>query len=79
MSIFYAPYTTNDATNGQPSNGCSVQATVKSFDHEPSERNDTFVDSELFSNTGQTTPFLQLSDHSSTCELIQRITPSRIS
>ncbi|GFW09589.1 hypothetical protein TNCV_3996951 [Trichonephila clavipes] len=34
-------------------------------------RNDTFVDSELCSYTGDSTPLLQLSDHSSTCEVVQ--------
>ncbi|GFS65313.1 uncharacterized protein TNCV_2451411 [Trichonephila clavipes] len=37
----------------------------------PSTRNDTFVDSELCSYTGDGTPLLQLSDHSSTCEVVQ--------
>ncbi|GFW75894.1 long-chain-fatty-acid--CoA ligase 1 [Trichonephila clavipes] len=36
-----------------------------------SARNDTFVDSELCSYTGDGTPLLQLSDHSSTCEVVQ--------
>ncbi|GFU03563.1 hypothetical protein TNCV_2257661 [Trichonephila clavipes] len=36
-----------------------------------SVRNDTFVDSELCSYTGDGTPLLQLSDHSSTCEVVQ--------
>ncbi|GFT25132.1 uncharacterized protein TNCV_180271 [Trichonephila clavipes] len=37
----------------------------------PSARNDTFVDSQLCSYTGDSTPLLQLSDHSSTCEVVQ--------
>ncbi|GFT30968.1 DUF4817 domain-containing protein [Trichonephila clavipes] len=37
----------------------------------PSAPNDTFVDSELFNYTGQTT----LTDHPSTCEVIQREAP----
>ncbi|GFW49968.1 hypothetical protein TNCV_2315501 [Trichonephila clavipes] len=37
----------------------------------PRARNDTFVDSELCSYTGDDTPLLQLSDHSSTCEVVQ--------
>ncbi|GFX43383.1 uncharacterized protein TNCV_4874031 [Trichonephila clavipes] len=45
----------------------------------PSARNDTFVDSELCSYTGDGTPLLQLSDHSSTCEVIQVISSSHIS
>lgn len=45
----------------------------------PSTRNGIFVDSELFSYTGHTTPLLQLSDHSSTCEVIQVICSSHIS
>ncbi|GFV63815.1 hypothetical protein TNCV_2278191 [Trichonephila clavipes] len=35
-------------------------------------RNDTFVDSEICSYTGDGTPLLQLSDHFSTCEVVQR-------
>ncbi|GFV10450.1 uncharacterized protein TNCV_1951011 [Trichonephila clavipes] len=38
----------------------------------PSARNDTFVDSQLCSYTGDSTPLLHLSDHSSTCEVVQR-------
>ncbi|GFW45283.1 uncharacterized protein TNCV_4733911 [Trichonephila clavipes] len=38
----------------------------------PSARNDTFVDSELCSYTGDGTPLLQLFNHSSTCEVAQR-------
>ncbi|GFT46719.1 hypothetical protein TNCV_4026491 [Trichonephila clavipes] len=45
----------------------------------PSARNDTFVDSELCSYTGDGTPLLQLSDHSSTCEVVQVISSSHIS
>ncbi|GFW48210.1 hypothetical protein TNCV_2382941 [Trichonephila clavipes] len=37
----------------------------------PSARNDAFVDSGLCSYTGDGTPLLQLSDHSSTCEVVQ--------
>ncbi|GFV46091.1 protein outspread [Trichonephila clavipes] len=37
----------------------------------PSARNDTFLDSELCGYTGDGTPLLQLSDHSSTCEVVQ--------
>ncbi|GFV79822.1 uncharacterized protein TNCV_1726471 [Trichonephila clavipes] len=36
-----------------------------------SARNRTFIDSQLCSYTGDSTPLLQLSDHSSTCEVIQ--------
>ncbi|GFT03405.1 uncharacterized protein TNCV_2985681 [Trichonephila clavipes] len=45
----------------------------------PSARNDTFVDSELCRYTGDSTPLLQLSDHSSTCEIVQMISSSHIS
>ncbi|GFV71666.1 hypothetical protein TNCV_3534561 [Trichonephila clavipes] len=38
-----------------------------------------FVDSELCSYTGEGTPLLQLSDHSSTCEVVQVISSSHIS
>ncbi|GFW80591.1 uncharacterized protein TNCV_3234431 [Trichonephila clavipes] len=38
----------------------------------PSARNDTFVDSHLWSYTGDSTPLLQLSDHSYTCEVVQK-------
>ncbi|GFX90868.1 uncharacterized protein TNCV_3166991 [Trichonephila clavipes] len=41
----------------------------------PSARNDTFVDSELCSYTGDGTPLLQLSDHSFTCEVVQKEAP----
>ncbi|GFV77134.1 hypothetical protein TNCV_1771461 [Trichonephila clavipes] len=44
-----------------------------------SARNDTFVDSELCSYTGDGTPLLQLSDNSSTCEVVQVISSSLIS
>ncbi|GFX95059.1 hypothetical protein TNCV_3605181 [Trichonephila clavipes] len=37
----------------------------------PSARNDTLVDSELSSYTGDGTSLLQLSDLSSTCEVVQ--------
>ncbi|GFT03385.1 uncharacterized protein TNCV_2985501 [Trichonephila clavipes] len=37
----------------------------------PSARNNTFVDSQLCSYTGDSTPHFQLSDHSSTCEVVQ--------
>ncbi|GFV28335.1 hypothetical protein TNCV_4599881 [Trichonephila clavipes] len=45
----------------------------------PSARNDTFVDSELCSYTGDITPLLQLSYQSSTCEVAQVISSSHIS
>ncbi|GFV90158.1 hypothetical protein TNCV_4378741 [Trichonephila clavipes] len=45
----------------------------------PSARNDTFADYELCSYTGDGTPLLQLSDYSSTCEVIQMISSSHIS
>ncbi|GFV30877.1 hypothetical protein TNCV_4013111 [Trichonephila clavipes] len=45
----------------------------------PSARNDTFVDSQLCSYTGDSTPLLQLSDHSSTREVVQVISSSHIS
>ncbi|GFX76468.1 hypothetical protein TNCV_2130191 [Trichonephila clavipes] len=45
----------------------------------PSARSDTFVDSELCSYIGDGTLLLQLSDHSSTCEVVQVISSSRIS
>ncbi|GFW65103.1 uncharacterized protein TNCV_393691 [Trichonephila clavipes] len=45
----------------------------------PSARNDTFVDSQLCSYTGDSTPLLHLSDHSSTCEVVQVISSSHIS
>ncbi|GFT23647.1 uncharacterized protein TNCV_3511201 [Trichonephila clavipes] len=38
----------------------------------PSARNDTIVDSELCSYTDDSTPVLQISDHSSTCEVVQQ-------
>ncbi|GFW67664.1 hypothetical protein TNCV_3445361 [Trichonephila clavipes] len=44
----------------------------------PSARNDTFVDSELCSYTGDGTSLLQLSDHFSTCEVVQVISSSHI-
>ncbi|GFW52500.1 hypothetical protein TNCV_404281 [Trichonephila clavipes] len=37
----------------------------------PSARNDTFVDSELCSYTGDGTPLLQLPDNFSTCEVVE--------
>ncbi|GFW37423.1 hypothetical protein TNCV_860301 [Trichonephila clavipes] len=42
-------------------------------------RETTLVDSELCSYAGDGTPLLQLSDHSSTCEVIQVISSSHIS
>ncbi|GFV05676.1 hypothetical protein TNCV_890851 [Trichonephila clavipes] len=45
----------------------------------PSARNDTFVDSEICSYTGDGTPLLQLSDHSSTSEVVRVISSSHIS
>ncbi|GFW67680.1 hypothetical protein TNCV_3445521 [Trichonephila clavipes] len=45
----------------------------------PSARIDTFVDSELCSYTGDSTPLLHLSDHFSTCEVVQGISSSHIS
>ncbi|GFY05059.1 hypothetical protein TNCV_561911 [Trichonephila clavipes] len=38
-----------------------------------------FVDSELYSYTGDGTPLLQLSDYSSTCEVVEMISSSHIS
>ncbi|GFV98784.1 hypothetical protein TNCV_2913011 [Trichonephila clavipes] len=45
----------------------------------PSARNDTFVDSELCSYTGDSTPLLKLSDNYSTCEVVQVTSSSHIS
>ncbi|GFY24091.1 hypothetical protein TNCV_1011441 [Trichonephila clavipes] len=44
-----------------------------------STRSNTFDDFERLSNTGPTTSLLQLSDHSSTCEVIQWASSSLIS
>ncbi|GFV59224.1 hypothetical protein TNCV_2339651 [Trichonephila clavipes] len=45
----------------------------------PSAQNGTFFYSELCSYIGEDTPLLQLSDHSSTCEVVQVISSSHIS
>ncbi|GFT05768.1 hypothetical protein TNCV_3925611 [Trichonephila clavipes] len=44
-----------------------------------SVRNDNFVDYEFCSCNGDGKPLLQLSDHSSTCEVVQVISSSHIS
>ncbi|GFX83418.1 uncharacterized protein TNCV_1427141 [Trichonephila clavipes] len=51
-----------------PSNSCTC-----GLERFPSAQNDTFVDSELCRYTGDRTPLLQLSDHSSTCEVFKQL------
>ncbi|GFX88364.1 HTH_Tnp_Tc3_2 domain-containing protein [Trichonephila clavipes] len=45
-----------------------------SLERLPSARIDTFVDSQLCTYTGDSTPLCHLSDHSSTCEVVQQLT-----
>ncbi|GFV42877.1 hypothetical protein TNCV_2593251 [Trichonephila clavipes] len=56
------------------SNSCTC-----SLERFSSAQNDTFVDSELCSYTGDSTPLLKLSDYYSTCEVVQVISSSHIS
>ncbi|GFV49582.1 hypothetical protein TNCV_292191 [Trichonephila clavipes] len=73
ISVLPCSYSSQAATTNF-SNSCTC-----GLERFPSARNDAFVDSKICSYTGVSTPLLQLSDHSSTCEVIRVISSSHIS